>query len=110
MLVIISNIIKIMSKKIEDDLIELSITNLMQCLGETEYKDKFIKEIPDAKYSKIVKFMREESTVIQMRDFHNWIKLVLITNISNVNVIILVQKNITITIFSKYSKSSSIYN
>jgi len=72
-----------MPKNIEDDLIELSITNLIQCLEENKKKEAFVKDITDAKYSKIVSLMREESTIIQMRDFHNWIKSGLITNITS---------------------------
>ena len=72
-----------MEKNLEDDLIELSITNLIQCLESSNKKELFINEISSDKYSKIVSLMREESTVIQMRDFHNWIKLVLISNITS---------------------------
>ena len=68
-----------MEKSLEDDLIELSITNLIQCMESSNKKELFINEISSDKYSKIVSLMREESTVIQMRDFHNWIKLVLIS-------------------------------
>ena len=70
-------------KNIHDDLIELSITGLMSCLIESNIKDQFVKELSSPSYEKIIRYMRDESTVIQMRDFHNWIKLVLITNIAN---------------------------
>ena len=72
-----------MEKDLKGDLIELSITSLLNCLEDSNIKDRFVKEIPVTKYQKIIKFMREESTVIQMRDFHNWVKLVLITNITD---------------------------
>ena len=70
-------------KNIHDDLIELSITGLMSCLTESNIKDQFVKELSSPNYEKIVRYMRDESTVIQMRDFHNWIKLVLITNVTD---------------------------
>jgi len=72
-----------MEKDIKDELIELSITSLMNCLQESNVKEKFVSETPPSSYEKIVKFMRDESSVIQMRDFHNWVKLVLISNITN---------------------------
>jgi mRNA (guanine-N7-)-methyltransferase len=68
---------------LKSDLVELSITSLMSCLQESEAKEKFIKDLKKTEYEKIVKHMRDESTVIQMRDFHNWVKLVLITNIAD---------------------------
>jgi len=72
-----------MEKDLKEDLIELSITSLINCLEESNVKERFIQEVPQSRYDKIIKFMREESTVIQMRDFHNWVKLVLITNITD---------------------------
>jgi len=71
-----------MDKNLKDNLVELSITSLINCLEDLNMKEQFVKETPKSKYQEIIKFMREESTVIQMRDFHNWIKLVLISNIS----------------------------
>jgi len=70
-------------ESIKTDLIELSITGLMSCLEESSIKEQFIKDLDKTNYEKIIRHMREESTVIQMRDFHNWIKLVLITNIAD---------------------------
>jgi mRNA (guanine-N7-)-methyltransferase len=72
-----------MAKDLKDDLIDLSITSLINCLEDLNVKDQFVKETPKSKYEQIIKFMREESTVIQMRDFHNWVKLVLISNITD---------------------------
>lgn len=72
-----------MEKDIKVDLIELSITSLINCLEESNKKEDFKNEIPKIQYEKIVKHMRDESTIIHMRDFHNWIKLVLITNITD---------------------------
>lgn len=68
---------------LKSELVELSITGLMSCLQESEIKETFIKNVKKVEYEKIVKHMRDESTVIRMRDFHNWIKLVLITNIAD---------------------------
>jgi len=72
-----------MEKDLKEDLVQLSITSLINCLEDLNAKEQFVKETPVNKYQQILKYMREESTVIQMRDFHNWIKLVLITNITN---------------------------
>jgi len=71
-----------MEKNIREDLIELSITNLIQCLEENNKKEVFVKDIK-GEYPKIVSLMRQESTIIQMRQFHNWIKSTLITNITD---------------------------
>jgi mRNA (guanine-N7-)-methyltransferase len=70
-----------MEKNIREDLIELSITNLIQCLEENNKKEVFVKDLK-GEYPKIVSLMRQESTIIQMRQFHNWIKSTLITNIT----------------------------
>jgi mRNA (guanine-N7-)-methyltransferase len=72
-----------MEKDLKEELIELSITSLINCIEDLNVKDRFVKEIPKTNYEKIIKYMREESTVIQMRDFHNWVKLVLISNITD---------------------------
>ena len=71
-----------MEKNIKEDLIELSITNLIQCLEENNKKEVFVKDHV-GEYPKIVSLMRQESTIIQMRQFHNWIKSTLITNITD---------------------------
>jgi len=62
-------------------LTKLSITNLLQCLEQSGVKKQFIEDIGSEKYNSIVKDMRNESTIISMRDFHNWVKLVFISNI-----------------------------
>ena len=72
-----------MDKNIKEDLIELSITNLIQCLEENNKKEVFVKDLNKGEYPKIVSLMRQESTIIQMRQFHNWIKSTLITNITD---------------------------
>ena len=72
-----------MEKNIREDLIELSITNLIQCLEENNKKEVFVKDLNKGEYPKIVSLMRQESTIIQMRQFHNWIKSTLITNITD---------------------------
>jgi len=72
-----------MDKNIKEDLIELSITNLIQCLEENNKKEVFVKDLNKGDYPKIVSLMRQESTIIQMRQFHNWIKSTLITNITD---------------------------
>ena len=48
--------LKNMEKTLEDDLIELSITSLLNCLEDSNIKDRFVKEIPVTKYQKIIKF------------------------------------------------------
>ena len=58
----------------------LSITNLLNCLKDSNVKEQFKNDIGDQKYQKIVKEMRNESTIIAMRDLHNWIKNILIAN------------------------------
>jgi mRNA (guanine-N7-)-methyltransferase len=63
-------------------LTNLSITNLLQCITANGVKQQFVDDIGPEKYSKIVKDMRSESTIIGMRDFHNWIKLVFLSNVS----------------------------
>lgn len=70
-------------KDIKDDLVELSISELMDCIEAVDLKDDFVEAIPKKVYSNIVRFSREESTVIQMRDFHNWVKLVMISNMAD---------------------------
>jgi mRNA (guanine-N7-)-methyltransferase len=72
-------------KDLSDEFIilsNLSITNLLQCMKSSGVKEEFIKFIGPDKYNEVVKQMRNESTIIGMRDFHNWIKLVLISNVS----------------------------
>ena len=77
------SIIPIPTGNLKENLVELSITNLMNCLADIEKKEEFVSEVGVEKYKKVVRYMREESTVISMRDFHNWVKLVLITNIAD---------------------------
>jgi mRNA (guanine-N7-)-methyltransferase len=71
--------INIMEKSIHDDLIELNISDLLSCLEVNQVKEQFIHENGKV-YNSILKLL---STVKNMRDFHNWIKLVLITNITD---------------------------
>ena len=59
----------------------LSITNLLQCIESSGVKEQFITDIGQDKYNTILRDMRNESTIAGMRDFHNWIKRVLITNV-----------------------------
>lgn len=73
------------NKDISDEFIQLSnlsITNLLQCISSSGVKQQFISDIGPENYNVIVKDMRNESTIIGMRDFHNWIKLVLISNVT----------------------------
>jgi len=73
------------TKDISEDFVHLSnlsITNLLQCLEQSGVKKQFIEDIGHKKYVEIIKDMRNESTIIGMRDFHNWIKLVMISNIT----------------------------
>jgi len=74
-----------MEKDLTEDFVnlsQLSITNLLQCIASSGVKEQFIQDIGTKKYNEIVQDMRNESTIIGMRDFHNWIKLVLISNVS----------------------------
>ena len=56
-----------MGDSLKGSLVQLSITSLMDCLSEINKKEKFIKEIPTEEHSKIVKFMRQESGLIDER-------------------------------------------
>jgi mRNA (guanine-N7-)-methyltransferase len=74
-----------MEKDLTEDFVSLSnlsITNLLQCMSSSGVKEQFIQDIGPKKYNKIVQDMRNESTIIGMRDFHNWVKLVLISNVA----------------------------
>jgi mRNA (guanine-N7-)-methyltransferase len=74
-----------LKKDLSDEFVQLSnlsITNLLQCIKSSGVKEQFISDIGTEKYNAIIKDMRSESTIIGMRDFHNWIKLVLISNIT----------------------------
>jgi mRNA (guanine-N7-)-methyltransferase len=76
-----------MENNLSDEFVQLSnlsITNLLQCIKESGVKEQFISDIGNEKYNTIIKDMRNESTIIGIRDFHNWIKLVLISNISKI--------------------------
>ena len=71
-------------KDISEEFVQLSnlsITNLLQCLQTSGVKQQFIEDIGPEKYNTIIQDMRNESTIIAMRDFHNWIKLVMISNV-----------------------------
>jgi mRNA (guanine-N7-)-methyltransferase len=73
------------SKDITEEYVQLSnlsITNLLQCISSSGVKEQFVKDIGPEKYNLIVQDMRSESTIIGMRDFHNWIKLVFLSNVS----------------------------
>ena len=75
-----------MTKEISEEYVHLSnlsITNLLQCLEESNVKQNFKESISEKDYNLILKEMRNESTIIGMRDLHNWIKLVLISNCIN---------------------------
>ena len=63
-----------------EQLIQLSITNLFECL-DSEKREQFREDKPK-EYPLVIKAMREESTVIALRKFHNWVKLILITEIT----------------------------
>lgn len=72
-----------MNKDLSQEFIQLSnvsITQLLSCMEASGMKEKFVNDIGETKYNEIVKSMRSESTIIAMRDLHNWIKLVLISN------------------------------
>jgi mRNA (guanine-N7-)-methyltransferase len=74
-----------MQKDISEDFVQLtnlSITNLLQCIESSGVKEQFISDIGPKNYNIILRDMRNESTIAGMRDLHNWIKRVLITNIT----------------------------
>ena len=72
------------NKLYENSLVKLSITDLLSCLKESNKKDIFKQSIPPKFYNKIIETMRNESTIISLRGFHNWIKRTLISNITNI--------------------------
>jgi mRNA (guanine-N7-)-methyltransferase len=72
-----------MEKDLSEDFVQLSslsITGLLQCIESSGVKEKFVEDIGPDNYNKIVQEIRSQSTIIGMRDFHNWIKLVFISN------------------------------
>ena len=73
-----------MEKDLSEEFVHLSslsITGLLQCIEASGVKEKFVEDIGHVNYNKIVQELRSESTIIGMRDFHNWIKLVFISNV-----------------------------
>jgi len=76
-------------KDISEELVQLSITDLLHCINSNGVKDQFIESIGKTKYNNILNEVknenmvsRSESSIISMREFHNWVKLVLISNVS----------------------------
>jgi len=74
-------------KDITEELVHLSITDLLQCINSNGVKNQFIESIGKNKYKNILNEIksenivsRSESSIISMREFHNWVKLVLISN------------------------------
>ena len=75
-----------MSKDISESLISLDISSLITCLNESDFKVKIPPNRPaKVEFSKFVnkinKERRNNSSIIGLRDFHNWIKRTLIVTI-----------------------------
>ena len=71
------------NKYLETQLVQLSISDLLECIENSEKSTEFMEKFKqEEQYTKLFNNSRELSTVIEMRNFHNWIKLNLITNIS----------------------------
>ena len=64
-------------------LVNLSISDLHKCILEVQKEDKLKKDIGPKNYSKVQNELRNENKVSVLRDFHNWIKSTMITNIVN---------------------------
>lgn len=66
-----------MSKSLGDDLVKLDINDLLGCLNEQPVKlQKDFKTFVD----RTVQERRQSSSIIALRDLHNWVKRTLITN------------------------------
>ena len=52
-----------MAKDIKDDLIDLSITSLINCLEDLNMKEQFVKETPKSKYQEIIKSIYQFNTL-----------------------------------------------
>jgi mRNA (guanine-N7-)-methyltransferase len=65
---------------LSQDLVKLDINDLLNCLNEqpVKIKNDFFKFVKDK-----VTERRQSSSIIAMRDFHNWIKRTMITNVKN---------------------------
>jgi len=77
-----------MEKDISQSLITLDISDLLSCLNQQEFKVKVPPNRPakvefNKFVNKINKERRSNSSIIGLRDFHNWIKRTLIVNIKN---------------------------
>lgn len=68
--------------ELPDLLKKLPVTILLNCLSQAD-KEKLIKDLGEEFYSVIVQKMRQESSIIAMRNFHNWIKLTFLKNIAD---------------------------
>lgn len=65
-------------KNLSEQLVKLDINVLLDCLKEKPKTEVKFKKYVD----KVVNNRRQSSSIIAMRDLHNWIKTTLITNIS----------------------------
>ena len=65
-------------KNLSEQLVKLDISVLLDCLKEKPKTETKFKKYVD----KVVNDRRQSSSIIAMRDLHNWIKTTLITNIS----------------------------
>jgi mRNA (guanine-N7-)-methyltransferase len=71
-----------------DDLVKLDIKDLLECIKNPELKikdppHKPLKDEFKKFVDKTVEERRKSSSIKAMRDFHNWVKKILISNVSN---------------------------
>ena len=70
------------NKDLYSQLVQLKLSDLLECIENSEKSSELTQTITPDDYNKLFNSSRDLSTVIEMRNFHNWIKLNLITNIT----------------------------